>query len=213
MTPGSRTSDIPRRAVSCRSRATVRAGVAQRLVARKPVGPEASRTPREQLQLVTLADGGPTVVHAELGVDVLLVGAHGVQGHDKFTGDFGAVQVSAEKAEHVQLAFAQWVEQGLLRTAVVVGRARDSQNLAGVTTCGPLACECSQQRTHRGALIDEDPDVAFWFGKTDRTLEGSKRCRHVSVRLVCERLHSQNLDDRSGPPPGLRLCQDSVQES
>src|SRR5437764_13372295 len=103
-----------------------------RLVAREPPGPEASGAVREQLQLIALADGGPTVAHAELGVDVLLVGAHGVQGHDKFTGDFGTAQVSPEKAEHVQLAFAEWVEQGLLRRAVVVGRARDSQNLAGI---------------------------------------------------------------------------------
>ena len=141
------------------------------------------------------------------------MGAHGVQGHHKFTGDFGAIQVSAEKAEHVQLTLAQWVEQGLLRRTVVVGRARDSQNLAGITTCGPLTCERSQQRTHRGALINEDPDVAFWLGQTNRTLEGRKRCRHVSERLMRERLQDQNLDDRPGPPPGLRVRQEPVQES
>src|SRR6266852_1254913 len=103
MTPGSRTSDLPRRAVSRRSGRAARPGVAQRLVAREPRSPAASGAPREQLQLITLADRGPTVVHAELGVDVLLVGAHGVQGHHKLTGDLGAAEVSAEKAEHVQL--------------------------------------------------------------------------------------------------------------
>src|SRR6266581_3148559 len=175
--------------------------------------PEASGALREQLQFVALADGGPAVAHAELGVDVLLVGAHGVQGHDKLTGDLGTAQVSPEKAEHVQLAVAQWIEQRLLRRAVVIGRARDRQDLAGITTCGSLTCERSQQRTHRGALVSEDPDVAFWLGKTDRTLEGRKRCRHVSLRLVRERLQGQDLDDRSSPPPALRLRQKSVQES
>src|SRR2546430_1979858 len=103
MTPGSRGSTSP----------SARAGVAQRTVARKALARAASGASREQLQLVALADGGPRVVHAELGVDVFLVGANGVQGHDKFMGDFGTAQVGGEKAEDVQLAFAQWVEQGL----------------------------------------------------------------------------------------------------
>ena len=74
---------------------------------------EPSAAGRQQVELLGPADRCPAVVHAELGVDVLGVRAHGVQRHHELAGDVRAVQVGAEQPEHVQLALAQRLDQAL----------------------------------------------------------------------------------------------------
>jgi hypothetical protein len=43
----------------------------------------------------------PTIVHAELGVDVLGVSPHGVQGNDELASDVRAVEIASEQPKHV----------------------------------------------------------------------------------------------------------------
>ena len=52
------------------------------------------------------ADGSPAVVCPQLGVNILGVGSQGAQRHDKFTGDFRAVQIGTQQPEHFQLPVA-----------------------------------------------------------------------------------------------------------
>ena len=73
-----------------------------------------SRSPRQQVELLGPADRRPPVVDAELGVDVLGVGPHGVERHEQLAGDLRAVQVGAEQPEDVELAGAQRVDHALL---------------------------------------------------------------------------------------------------
>ena len=60
-----------------------------------------------QIEFFCAADGSPAIVHSQLGVNFLDVGADGAQRHHAFTGDFRAVQIGSEKLEHFQLTFAQ----------------------------------------------------------------------------------------------------------
>ena len=69
----------------------------------------------EQIELLSPADGCPAVVHPELGVNVLGVGAQGVQGHHEFAGNVRAAQVGSEQPQHVKLTLAQWLDQRLRR--------------------------------------------------------------------------------------------------
>ena len=68
---------------------------------------------RQQVEFRGPADRCPAAGHGELGVDVLGVRPHGVQGHHELAGDGRAVQLGSEQPEHVELAFAQRVDQGL----------------------------------------------------------------------------------------------------
>ena len=69
------------------------------------------RVTRQQVELLGPADRRPTVVHAELGVDVLGVRAHGVQRHHELAGDLRTAEVGGEQPEHVELAVAQRLDQ------------------------------------------------------------------------------------------------------
>ena len=62
---------------------------------------------RQQLELLRAFDRCPTVVHPELAVEVLGVGAHSVQGDGELAGDLGTVQIGSEQPQHVELAIAQ----------------------------------------------------------------------------------------------------------
>src|SRR5688500_13237170 len=67
----------------------------------------------EQLQLLGPVDRCPTVVHAELVVDVFGVGSQRIQRHHQFAGDVWATQVGSEQSQHVKLTLAQWLDQRL----------------------------------------------------------------------------------------------------
>ena len=68
----------------------------------------------QQIEFFSAADGRPTIVHPQLGVNVLGVGTHGVQRHHEFTGNFRAVQFGSEQPEHFQFTFAQRLDQVLI---------------------------------------------------------------------------------------------------
>src|SRR5690349_12116883 len=69
-------------------------------------GPDAS-----EVELMASAYGGSTIVHTELGVDVLCMSAHGRQRHVEMAGDGRAVQVRGQEAEHVSLPITQGDKQ------------------------------------------------------------------------------------------------------
>ena len=94
--------------------------------------------PRQQVELLGPADRSPTVVHTELGVDVLGVSPHGVQGHDELAGDVRAVQVASEQPKHVQLAFAQWLDQALLDGRAALGLVNGCQESTDIARGDPL---------------------------------------------------------------------------
>src|SRR5580700_5620326 len=73
------------------------------------------------------ADRGPAVGYGELGVDVLGVSPHGVQGHHELAGDGRAVQLGSEQPEHLELAFAERLDQGRFDGAVVLSLAQDTR--------------------------------------------------------------------------------------
>jgi hypothetical protein len=81
-----------------------------------PVPSAASATagPRQQVELGCLSYRRAPAVDPELGVDVLGVGAQGVQGHAELTRDVGAVEVGGEEPEHVQFALAQGLDEPAL---------------------------------------------------------------------------------------------------
>ena len=83
------------------------------------------------------ADRGAAVGHRELGVDVLGVSPDGVQGHHELAGDGRTVQLGSEQPEHVELAFAQWLDQGLLDRAVLLGLGHGRQELTDIV---PAVC-------------------------------------------------------------------------
>ncbi len=61
----------------------------------------------QQPQLAPSAHGGATVVDAELGVDVLGVGAQGVERHEQVPGDLGTVEVGGQQPEDLELTRAE----------------------------------------------------------------------------------------------------------
>ena len=61
----------------------------------------------EQLQFLGPVDRCPTVVHAELVVNVFGVGSQGIQRHHQFASDVRATQVAAEQPQYVKLSLAQ----------------------------------------------------------------------------------------------------------
>ena len=65
----------------------------------------------EQIELLGPADSCPTVVHPELGVNVIGVRPQGVQGHHELTGNLRATQVGSEQPQHVTFTFAQWLDE------------------------------------------------------------------------------------------------------
>ena len=152
-----------------------------------------------QVELPGPADRRPTVVHAELGVDVLGVGPHGVQRHHELAGDVRAVQVGSEQPEHVELAFAQRLDQALTGGRAVLGLANGGQESADVARGDPAFRGRSEQGGHGWALVDEDADVALRLGQRQRASQRRQRSRDVAARLVGERLQHQDLDDAARP--------------
>ena len=69
---------------------------------------------------------------------MFLVCPHGVQGHHELAGDGRAVQLAAEQPQDIQFAFAQRLDQCLLRGAVVLGPARGGQKPAEIGPPGRL---------------------------------------------------------------------------
>jgi hypothetical protein len=65
----------------------------------------------EQIELFSPMNGRTAVVHPELGVHLIGVRPHGVQGHHERTGNLRAAQVGPELPEHVKLTHAQWLDQ------------------------------------------------------------------------------------------------------
>jgi Major Facilitator Superfamily len=124
-----------------------------------------------QAEFPGAADRCPAVVHTELGVDVLGVSPNGVQRHDELASNFRAAQVGSEQPEHVQLAFAQWLDQALTGGHAVLGLVNGGQEPTDIVPGGPLFRGRPEQGGHGWALIDEDPDVAFRLSQRQRALQ------------------------------------------
>ena len=92
----------------------------------------------QQLEFRGSPDRGPTVVHAELGVDVLGVSPHSVERHHKLAGDVRTVQVGSQQSKHVKLAFAQWLDQVLSAGPAVLGLVKGCQESMDITRGDPL---------------------------------------------------------------------------
>ena len=84
---------------------------------------------------------------------------------DELAGDRRAVQVRREETQHLELAFAQRLDQrpvGRVRFATAVEGCQEVANIGR----GDATFQCGrQQGRHRVALIDEHPDVALRLGK------------------------------------------------
>lgn len=61
----------------------------------------------QQPELVAPADGGATVVDAELRVDALRVGTQGVDRHEQVLRDLGAAEVGGQQLEDLDLTHAE----------------------------------------------------------------------------------------------------------
>ena len=164
--------------------------------------------PRRQAQFLGPAKGRPTVVHAELHVDVLRVGPQGVEGHHEFASDVGAAQVGPKEPKHVQFPLAERVDETLCLRSTERRPLPARQKLFDVTS-GDATPGCfSEQRRHGLAFIDEQPDVALGLCCRQRLLERSKGRRAIASVCGGERLEDQDLDDAARPgsrfrrPPG-----------
>jgi Major Facilitator Superfamily len=124
-----------------------------------------------QVEFPGPADRCPAVVHTELGVDVLGVSPNGVQRHYELASDGRAAQVSPEQPKHVQLAFAQRLDQALTDGRAVLGLANGGQEPTDIARGDPLFRGRSEQGGHRRALIDEDPNVAFRLSQRQRAFQ------------------------------------------
>ena len=107
---------------------------------------------------------------------------------DELASYFRAVQVGSEQPEHVQLAFAQWLDQALTGGRAALGRVNGGQEPADIVPGDPLLRDRSEQGGHRRALIDEDPDVALRLSQRHRALQRPKRSGDVVSHLVGQRL-------------------------
>lgn len=166
-----------------------------------------------EVELLGPADRGPTVVHTELGVDVLGVRAHGVQRHHELAGDIRPIQLGFQQPKNVALALAQWVDQPLLDAPAAHRRAAGGEETAGVLTVDALLCRATQEVDHWRALVEEESDVALGLGKRQCLFQRFKSSGDVSSILVGERLQGQDPDDASRPLSFFRCNQEAVQES
>ena len=108
-----------------------------------------------EVELLGPADRCPTVVHAELGVDLLRVASHGVQGHHELAGDVRTVQVGSEQPEHVKLTFAERLDQDLFGGRAVLGVAEGGQQSPDIARGDPAFRGRFQQDRHGWALVNE----------------------------------------------------------
>src|ERR1700730_2904137 len=76
-----------------------------------------------EVEFLGSADGGPAVVHAELGIDALGVGSHGVERHREFASDVRAAQVGSQQPKNLALALAQRLDQAPLCRRATPGGA------------------------------------------------------------------------------------------
>src|SRR5260370_13087593 len=113
-----------------------------------------------QVEFPGPADRCPAVVHTELGVDVLGVSPKGVQGHGELASDLRAAQVGSEQPEHVQFAFAQWLDQALTGGRAVLGLVNGGQEPTDIVPGDPLFRDPSEQGSHRRAPTREKPAPA-----------------------------------------------------
>ena len=67
----------------------------------------------QQTEFFGAADGRPTIIHPEFGVDVLCLGPDGIERHHALTSDFGTAHFGAEQPEHVELVRAQRLDQSV----------------------------------------------------------------------------------------------------
>jgi hypothetical protein len=125
----------------------------------------------------------PTIVYAELGIDVLGVSPHGVQGHNELASDVRTVQVASEQPKHVQLAFTQALDHGPLDGRRFLDLVNGRQQPTDVARRDPMSRDRSEQRGHWSALVHEDPDVALGFGQRQRALQRCDRSWAVTSRL------------------------------
>ena len=68
---------------------------------------------REEAEFFTAPNGGPAIVHAELRVDALRVGADGAQPHDQLVGDTGAIKVRGEQPKDIKFPLAERLHEVL----------------------------------------------------------------------------------------------------
>ena len=137
---------------------------------------------------------------------------HGVQGHRQFAGDVRAVQVGSEQPEHVELAFAQRLNQILLDGRAVVRLAGGCQQSTGIAPGDPMLRGRFQQLRQAGAFVDEDADVALRLGQRQGALQRHERSGDVAAHLVGERLKYQDFDRAACPVPSFRCVQEALQE-
>ena len=117
--------------------------------------------------------------------------------------------------EHLQLAFAQGLDQALPGRSDgrgCAGMARGVQESPDVVPPGPLFRDPSQQRRHRWSLADEHANVPLGFGQGQRALQPRHRIGDVAAGVVGERLEHQDLDDASRPFPGFGRLEKALQE-
>ena len=106
----------------------------------------------------------------------------GVQRHHELAGDVRAVEVGSEQPEHVQLAFAQRLDQALGAPAAGSARSRRRRRRRpavdgrSVQAARCLATALSRER-HRWSLADEHADVALRFGQGQRAVQRRERSR------------------------------------
>ena len=137
---------------------------------------------------------------------------HRIQRHHELARDGRAVQLGSEQPEHVELTFAQRVDQRPARRGGRPGSLTAGQEPPGIGPGRPLFRGRSEQGSQRRALIDEDPDVTLRLSQRQRPFQGCQRSRDVSSQLVRERLQHQDLDDPSRPAAFFRREQEPVQE-
>ena len=169
----------------------------------------------KQAELVGPSYGRPTVVDAELGEDVVGVGAHGVQGHAHLARDVRPAEVAAQQPQHVELAAAQRVDERLASgrsvgadAVVARGLAPDGSGAQQSTLrsrpSGRLPARAWQQLGHRRTFVDEHADVPPRPRPDVRRRRASVSADPVSpAATMGEGLQDQDLDH--GPHPAAVL--------
>jgi len=167
----------------------------------------------ERLQQTQFAGTGHRFgapLDVQLAKDFLIVSLHGVQGEDQPLAHLLIGEALRHELEDFQLAWAEWLEQGLGRTsrwgfALVLLCLKGGEHLPGILRHPAKSRSLGQELRHGLAFVDKEPDEAARLGERERIQEQMHCLVPVPLSLQSDRHEYQHLEPFILPPPGLHL--------
>lgn len=120
----------------------------------------------DDVQSLGMGRGGGAAADSQLAVDVLEVGFDGIDGDAQRLCDFLVGLTVSEQAQNVELAVAEWLDEGLRGRVWRCGGIRERhQQFAHILWRYALRRGLPKQNGQRFALIHESADVASRLGQ------------------------------------------------